>query len=191
MWGYLGLVTAYILIASVLLWLFISSRTYLGIKILIVPVILWYGLVLYYTPGNLSGWPIEVSSIDKLPDDAIITSIIIREPSKLTSDPGGIFMTIIKPSSKTKIAFTLNPKDAFTYTGSDLPRLYKVPYSRELHKQILEAQKMQKGRPGSSIKTKIKIKVKDGNKKGTIGEENSNDKQMFRIVNPIELIPKE
>ena len=84
MWGYVGLTTAYILIISILLWLFITSRTYLIAKIVIVPVVMWYGLVLYYTPSNLMGWPVNISSEQMLPPDAFVVSTTIKEPNKKT-----------------------------------------------------------------------------------------------------------
>lgn len=189
MWGYAGLTTAYILLAAMLLWLFINSRTYLFLKILIVPLVLWYGIVLYYTPTNLMGWPTAIKSVEELPGDAFVSGIQIKEPNKKTLEPGAIFITVIKFSDKSEMKFSLNPKEAFTYLGKEEPRIYKIPYSKELHKKILEAQKKQRGRSGSTIKTKKKLK---GDKKeGTVGTENSKAKEMFRIINPIELMPKD
>lgn len=190
MWGYLGLTTAYILIASILLWLFINSRTNIVIKTLIVPVVLWYGIVLYYTPSNLMGWPTAIASIEQLPADSFVLGISIKEPSKKTNDPGAIFITLLQ-STDNESNFSLNPKDAFTYHGKAEPRTYKVPYSRELHKKIIDAQKAQRGQQGSTIKTKKKADKTKKKQEGTIGDETSKSKELFRIINPIELMPKE
>lgn len=191
MWGYLGLTTAYILIASMLLWLFINSKTHLALKIIAIPLVLWYGLVLYYTPGNLMGWPKTIASVQDLPGDAFVVSVSIKEPSKKNSDPGGIFITLVELSKEDKVSFSLDPKAAFTYDGSGKPRTYEVPYSKQLHRQIIEMQKAQKGSPGSRIKTNKKGKNKKGKKDGTVGDETSMAKEKFRIINPIELMPKD
>lgn len=190
MWGYLGIITAYILIATMLLWLFINSKTYLAIKIVAVPLVLWYGLVLYHTPGNLMGWPKKIESVEDLPRDAFVVGVSIKEPSKKTSDPGGIFITIVETNSDTEVHFTLNPKAAFTYDGSGKPRIYEIPYTKKLHKQMIEMQKAKDGTPGASVKTKKKA-VKRKKQEGTVGDETSRDKEMFRIVNPIILMPKD
>ena len=188
MWGYAGLTTAYVLIAAMLLWLFINSRTHLVAKVLLVPVVLWYGIVLYYTPSNLMGWPTSIASEKELPGDAFVVSIQIKEPSKKKLDPGAIFITVIELGDKPKVKLSVNPKAAFTYNGHGEPRTFKVPYSKELHKKILEAEKKRRGSRGSRIKTAKKIKK---GKKGTVGDGESKSKEMFRIVNPIDLMPKE
>ena len=82
---------------------------------------------------------------------------------------------------------SIDPKEAFTYRGQGEPRIYKVPYSKELHKKLLEAEKQKRGRSGSQIKTKSKGKKKQ---KGTVGDGESKSKEMFRITNPIDLMPK-
>ena len=187
MWGYLGLTTAYILIISMLLWLFITSRTALVLKIIIIPIAMWYGLVLYYTPENLMGWPVNISSASLLPGDAFVISTSIKEPSKKTSDPGAIFITVIETNKNSEVVFSLSPKDAFVYRGNGEPRTYKIPYSKELHEKIIKAQREQAREKGSQIKTKSKGLRKDG----TRGDDKSDADEMFRIFNPLRLIPKD
>jgi len=191
MLGYIGLAAAYILIVSLLLWLFINSKANLILKILVVPMAMWYGIALYYTPSNLMGWPTPIDSAADLPPDAFVTAVQIKEPNKLTGDKGNIFITVIKAASDggLNVKLSLNPKDAFTYNGNGEPRTFKLPYSKQLHKKILAAQKAQNAAKGSKIKTNKKTKGKK--KKGTPGEDDSKDKATFRIVNPITLMPKD
>jgi len=186
MWGYAGLVTAFILLASVLLWLFIESpRTKTVFKIILVPILLWYGIALYYAVPNFMGWP----TLESIPDDSQVLAIRIKEPDPKRNDPGAIYFWVnTKPGSKSPeqtLVARLNPKNVFSYSGETDPRVYKLPYSRETHKAILEAQRKAQGVPGAQLRTK-----KKKGKKGRPGGEDSKAKLVLEIVNPISSIPK-
>ena len=183
MWGFAGLITAFILLASVLLWLFIySPKIKIVFKIILVPVLLWYGIVLYYTPLNLMGHPVEMSP----PEGAYFLAIQIKEPKAATAtdlaDPGGIYITAIVYDEDGMVNknFMLNPKSAFAYRTTNEPRLYKIPYSREDHKAIIKAQREahEKGR-GTQMRMGKKT-----DQKGEGGDK-SKAKLTIEITNPI------
>lgn len=184
MWDYVGLTSAFILLASVLLWLLISSKTNVVVKTILIAFVMWYGLVVYYTPKNIMGWPTEVSSVEKLPEGSWVINILVKEPNKRTGAPGAIFFTVVETGNRSDKKITLNPKEAFTYKGRSDPRIYKIPYTKDLHKKVAKAKKDQAKKKGSSIRIR-----KGGKIKGKSGSDDRS-KGLFEIVNPQTLLQK-
>lgn len=186
MWGVAGIVTAFILLASVLLWLLIASKTKVVVKVVLVALVMWYGIVLYHVPSNIMGWATSVESIEELPQGAWVQSIMIKEPNKKTKEAGYIYFVLVvyEQPGKKKSTITLNPKEAFTYQGVNEPRIYRIDYDKELHKQITQAKRDQKksGR-GARLFTKENKENKDKNK-GSSDKEGPEDKAPFKIINP-------
>jgi len=138
--AYLGLSIAYIIIVSILLYFLIKIDTHVILKSLIIAVVLWYGLILFYTPPKLMGWP----TIQELPygSEVMILSFLVREP--IQEDKGGIYFWIIKKDENIpyeSIVDQLNPKNIFDYDEKSSPRSYKIPYTKELHKELMEKKK--------------------------------------------------
>jgi hypothetical protein len=163
MWsGYIGLSTAFVIISAIVLWFSIRTPGQIIIKAMLIPATVWYGLVLYYSVPNLMGWPISQS----IPDNSQVLAIRIKEPDPKHNDPGAIYFWVnIKPGSKSPektVKALLNPKSVFSYNSKTQPRAYQLPYSREMHKAIVEAQRKAQGVPGAQFKTK-KGKPKRGN----------------------------
>ena len=186
MWsGYIGLSIAFVIISSIVLWFSIRTPGQMIIKALLIPATVWYGLVLYYSVPNLMGWPISQT----IPDDSHVLAIRIKEPDPTHNDPGAIYFWVnIKPDSKNPeptLKAQLNPKNVFSYNGKSRPRAYQLPYSRKMHKMIVEAQRKAQGVPGAQLKTK-KGKPKRGNK----GIDESNAPLKLEIINPVKSFPK-
>ena len=81
----------------------------------------------------------------------------------------------------------LRPDKFLIYTGGMQPRAYKIPYDRELHKKLLETQKQQKQRKGSSLMTGKKgVKRKKGK-----GINESPTENPFKIMNPFDVLKKD
>lgn len=187
MWGVAGLTVAFVILAMVLLWVLITSRTHVVIKIFLISFVLWYGAVLYYTPDNLMGWARSIYSKDYLPDKSWVQNVIIKEPNKKTKEPGYIYFLVIVYQIENKTSLTLDPRSTFTYKGDKEPRLYKVEYSRKLHKEIIRVQKdRKKAGKGSVIFVGKKKKGDEGN-----SGDGSPAKLQFKIINPVDLIIKE
>jgi hypothetical protein len=138
---------------------------------------------------NLVGWPVS----EPIPDNSQIIAVRINEPNPLYNDPGAIYFWVqVKPDSKTskpKLAGFLNPRNISSANRENQPRAYELPYSRKMHKAILEAQRKAKGIPGAQIKTK-KGTPKGSSKRGIAGLNESQAAMQFKIVNPIQLMPK-
>ena len=186
MWsGYIGLAIAFVIISAIVLWFSIRTPGQIIIKAMLIPATVWYGLVLYYSVPNLMGWPISQS----IPDNSQVLAIRIKEPDPKQNDPGAIYFWVnIKPDSKSPeqtVKALLNPKSVFSYNSRTQPRAYQLPYSREMHKAIVEAQRKAQGVPGAQLKTK-----KGKSKRGNPGNDTSKAKLELEIINPVKSFPK-
>jgi hypothetical protein len=183
--GYIGLSIAFVIISAIVLWFSIRTPGQIIIKAMLIPATIWFGLVLYYTVPNLAGWPVS----QPIPDNSQVLAIRINEPNPIYNDPGAIYFWVsIKPSSKSskqKLAGLVNPKNISSINRETQPRAYQLPYSRKLHKAIVEAQRKAKGTPGGQIKTK-----KGTSKRRNSGNDESRAPLEFEIVNSIKLFPK-
>jgi len=177
--AYIGLIIAFIIIISFFLYFFIASNMPVAVKILIIPIIVWYSLVLFYTPDKLMGWP----TWQPIPNGSRIISMIIKEPFK--DDLGSIYIWAIDYNISEK--WSINPKRVFRYNEKNTPRVYKIPYSKELHKKLIEARSSAKKNHGFmmwGIK-KGKGKLKRG------GNLNLSDDVEIRIIDPMKLLQKD
>ena len=98
MWsGYIGLSVAFVIISAIVLWFSIRTPGKIIIKAMLIPVTVWYGLVLYYSVPNLMGWPISES----IPENSQVLAARIKEPDPKLNDAGAIYLWVdIKPGSK-------------------------------------------------------------------------------------------
>jgi hypothetical protein len=167
------------------LWFAIRAPGQIVIKAMLIPATVWYGLVLYYTVPNLMGWPIS----QPIPDNSQVLAIRIKEPDPKHNDPGAIYLWVnIKPDSKRSkqtLKANLNPKSVFSYKSKSRPRAYQLPYSRKMHKAIVEAQRKAQGVPGAQLRTK-----KGKPKRGSAGNDESKATLELEIINPVKSFPK-
>jgi len=176
-----AVISTYLLIMLFLCWSVIYSRGRIIYKCVGVAISLWFSISFFYVLPDLKGWPAEIS----IPEKSRIIWLTIVEPDN--TNPGAFyFWCDIKPDNQQSAVNLLNPYKRFTYTGRLEPRAYKLPYDRELHKKILEAQKQQKQIGGSWIEI---LSHKKGKKRGKGG--NITDEIDFKIINPIEFFPKD
>lgn len=152
--GFLGLTLAFLLIVVVLLWFFITANVNLLYKVIIIPVVIWYSLVLWFTPSKWMGWP----TIDAWPDGAIIEHIKIHEPRP--NKEGYFYFVLIDDNymermkaleegrkyEEKKPTFwdNLDPRNVFSFKGDNVERSYIMPYDREFHKMLTQKSKEKK-----------------------------------------------
>ena len=183
--GYIGLSIAFVVISAIVLWFSIRTPGQIIIKAILIPATVWYGLVLYYTAPNLMGWPIP----QPIPENSQVLAIRIKEPNPKHNDPGAIYFWVnIKPNSKSleqTPANRLHPKSIFSYNSKTQPRAYQLPYSRKMHKAIVEAQRKAEGVPGAQLRTK-----KGESKQENTGNDESKAKLELEIINPVKFLPK-
>lgn len=142
--GYIGLAIAFIIITTILIFFLISSKIHVIIKIVVIPIVIWYGMVLFFTPDNLRGWPTD----QPIPDDSRVISVLINEPDTISK--GAIYLWVIDKDTKKTI---LDPENMFCYNEKNTPRVYKIQYNKELHKRLIMALK-KAGKTGGFITVK-------------------------------------
>ena len=177
-----GLVVAFILLATVTAWNTIRTKGWMGLKFVSIGILIWYGFVVYFTIPQIMGWPTEKD----LPANSKIISVKIIEPKE--NDKGSMFFWLSQqPEHKKDVMNLLRPDKFLLYTGSIQPRSYKIPYDRELHKKLLEAQKKQKQQRGSSLMTGKKgIKANRAE-----GQDGPPVEKPFKILNPFTFLTKD
>lgn len=191
--AYSGLGVAFIIIASLFLYFFINSKGHIGFKMLLIPIVLWYSLVLLYMPPKMMGWP---TTQEPFGENRLI-QLLIKEPFK--NNPGAIYLLVIgdegeKVSLMNKM---LNPKYTFEYNQENTPRFFKIPYDRELHKQLKDAE-AEAARKKGFIKLKFLKKKNKKGKKGKSGQgaregrSVSSKEHIFkiRIIEPMQVLRK-
>jgi len=177
-----AVIFTYLLIMLFLCWSVIYSKGRIFYKCVCSAIALWFSISFFYVLPDLKGWPAEIA----IPDKSRIIALTIVEPCQ--NDPGAFYLWCdIKPDALQNARNLLDPYKQFTYTGKLEPRAYKMPYDRELHKRLLEAQKKQRQTGGSWIE--IQAKGKQKKKKG--GREVETDMVEFKIINPIEILEKD
>ena len=119
--GITGLITAYILIAILLLSLNLYSKWSWYIKATAIALTTVFYIVSYISVPPLLGWPTS----DDPPARFRLVSAYVEQPNKLTGAEGGIYLWL------TEI-------DDLSDTPE--PRSYKFPYSDPFHEEILKVQ---------------------------------------------------
>ena len=197
--GTIGLLVAYIVVISVGIlvglsrkfW-FITIYTFFAI---------YFAIALSLTVENFSGWP----SAQELPEESQIISFKIKEPSEDDKVGAFYFWLNLKKADKIDAYMALNPRFIFSYINKTEPRAFKMPYDRELHKKLLEAQKEKKKTVGGwlslenkkgekespSDETNTKKEKKGKNKSPSDGTNTKKEKIEFKIMNPVEILSKE
>jgi hypothetical protein len=132
------------------------------------------------------GWPVS----QPIPENSQVLAIRIKEPNPNLNDAGAIYFWVnIEPVSKRPeqtLAAALNPKSAFSYDSKTQPRAYQLPYSRKMHRAIVEAQRKARGIRGAQIITK-----KGRPARGPRGSGESKAKLELEIINPVKFFSKQ
>ena len=124
------LIVSYLLIVTVLLYLCFKDKfkSPLLADIACIAVVVWFGIALYYAPNHYRGWPVP----EYPPEMSYVRDSMVIEPTQ--DDPGAIYVLAI--------SFTMpdgerayNPKDFLKDIKPGVPRIYKLPYSKEQHKK--------------------------------------------------------
>lgn len=181
--AYLGLTLAFVIITFILLYFVINSKSHVILKAGAITVVIWYSLVLFYTPPRLMGWPTSQS----LPDESRIIYTLVSEPRK--GEIGSIYLIVISVNDdKKSLAQQINPKHIFDYNSKNTPRIYRIPYERKFHKNLEKAKK--KAGPTGIIKLKKKLKKEPQNKGGKSSKKIEEEFKL-EVLNPMELLTKD
>ena len=119
--GIIGLSASFLLLVSLILWLIIlSKRKFWVIKSIIIIIATSFSIIVLLSLKDFIGWP----SKSKLPEEFQLHWAIINEPDKIKNTDGAIYMWVTKLNKENK--------------NKDLPRAYKIKYTRKNHEEIMK-----------------------------------------------------
>lgn len=127
--GIFGLITAYILLAVLLLSVNLYSKWSWQVKTITIIITSTFYIVSYFSFPPLLGWPTKQT----LPSHFQLLAAEVHQPNKLTGEKGTVYVWL---------------KEIEDITRNILPRSYMLPYSNSLHEEIIKAQaKINRGIP--------------------------------------------
>lgn len=178
--GYFSLVTAFILLGAVSLWVLIQRGQKWIVKGCLILCVVWFALAVYSAVPSFFGWPADA----ELPEGEVLAYRVL-EPQ---NGPGAIYVWLApreKPTKYELISRVLNPQTALKYWGTGEPRAYKLPYSKKQHQELAELQRQLEGQEGAFLEYGMEAEI------GNISEDRSKSPMEFKILNPIEMLAKE
>jgi len=177
----IGLVMMFLICAALLLWIIIGARGWWLCKLPVIAGTLYFAAVVWYSVDSYLGWP----SQHHPPRKFQLHWAMVDEPMKGEEEQGGIYLwlTKMRHEDDQKAVKSWEPYVSWLgYEQVKSPRVYRVPYNRELHKQMAKAQSMLKkgqkvigefapGKQGKFGDGKGKGKGKGGDGDGKGGKE--------------------
>lgn len=169
---YIILVLGYAFIISLFLLIVISLKGKWIFKFCMIPVLLWFGLFLYYIPPQLTGYPSEQNVID---DNVIVRYFTYQAPTQ--TEEGHLYIVVdtrfFKDLKEKTFIDKINPLNYTDISGSEYLRLYRIPWDEELVRGMNQAQKRKQLIVLKKKKNKSESKGKEGregNKKKSKGK---------------------
>ena len=185
--GNSGITILYVLLMVSLAWTIIGIKGRWITKGLFMAIAIWFSVTLYYSFHNFMGWPSEEDISTKYSQ---LIWFQIKEPSKVTNHPGAIYLWVREiPESEKLEGLTLrqliDPMVWFTYPDESVPRAYKIPYSKEKHRELRKT--VEERKKGAKTYVEIKKgKVVPGKPK----QPEIDDEIRFKLVKPQDILPK-
>jgi len=144
--GYAGLTIAFVLLSTLLLFIFLRSNVNYWIKIVLTAVVMFYSVGLYFAPANFMGWPASnLSGIGQV----IILGVHVDEPFS-ENEKGYIYLWVMDYNMKN-IRSLVNPKFVHMPYVEGSPRLFVIEYRGDQHEQLLDNMRKAKAMGGSVI----------------------------------------
>ena len=112
----------YVAIAALLLVLCLATGWRRWVKVLMIAIVTCSYFVANYTFEDMLGWPTP----RMLPEKFAIVSAVIEEPNKERGVDGAIYLWVTPLDSNRPVV---------------VPRAYKLPYQKDNHTQLSEAQR--------------------------------------------------
>lgn len=146
-------------------WLLTESSIRWYLKSACITAFCIFTVLFWTTIHTFLGWPADE---DDIPEKVLIHWVVIKEPDKLAGFEGEIFFLLESAGDKDESFF------GYKSSGRE-PRLFGVPYTRELHEEIEKnlKPKLKKGQP---VVGKLREKKGGEGKKG-IGKEGEKGKK--------------
>jgi len=131
----LALTIAYVILIPLLLLLSLQAPYYWYTKAGLILLCSAFYIVVWHTLPQLEGWPID----QPLPEEFQLLSQHIVQPDKRKDTRGVIHMWVID----------------LTEEGDQTPRAYRLPYTEQLHQQIIEAASNAQPQKGKRTKQQV------------------------------------
>jgi len=174
--GHLTLAVAYTMLAAITGWLLSGRAVRTFHRALLIPLLVWFGLVLLYVPNHLLGWPTNEEPVEEL-------YMVGYSIGKLAS---AIYIWGIPLQGDETASWWVlgySPEDP------QAPRAYKIPYYRALHK-ALEQWRLGKSQKGIPILRNVGKKQKSKRKLADTGSSKWKSEQYeFLVLNPRNILP--
>ena len=137
-WGVVGLIAAYLVIVGLLVSVGVWARIRPWIKIAGAAVTALFFWSSYHTFADVVGWPTEATP----PDRFELIAAMVEEPDNRSHSLGAIYLWAVRlPGEGPVSEVDLYDPTAFStaFDPREMPRAYRLPYSRELHKRVHDA----------------------------------------------------
>lgn len=164
--GIAGLITAYVLIALLLLSINLYSNWSWPVKAGAIVITTIFYIVSYLSFPPLLGWPTS----QQMPERFKLIAAHVEQPDKVSGEEGGIYLWV------TRI-------DDLTSYGA--PRSYKLPYSNLMHEAVIKASaKLKKDIPqlGELTEGGMRVDIQDSSKAGVAVE---NPIEFYDLPDPL------
>jgi hypothetical protein len=177
-----------LIFGSLSFWLMTDSSLKWYIKTACISTFCVFTIIFWSTIHSFLGWPADE---DDIPEIVRVHWVVIKEPNKHTEYEGAIYFLLESAQEETS---TL--RKFFGYKGTDKePRLYGLPYSREMHERLAREMipKLKRGLPvvGRLTQGKGKGKKRRGEQKSKDGGSESQDQEWhFHELRPSDFLNK-
>lgn len=131
-----GIPLTFVIIISISLWFIILGKGYWYIKAFVVALTLYFSLGMWASLSNLSGWPSDSS----LPEEFVLHWALVKEPSKTDINQNGCILIWASQNSEEDIVDN-RPISIVKKPSASTPRVYKLPYSENMHEKLAKAMK--------------------------------------------------
>lgn len=156
--GWFELIAGYVVLAALLLSVNLWARVRWWIKAAVTVVVTVFFFITFISVETLLGWPTD----QELPDRFELVYAKIVEPNQESQNPGAIYVWAMAlpgagPVDEDDIQ-TPGAIDTRAIAGR-MPRAYRLPYSRGMHKKVFDARmKLMGGVPQIGLKARKKRK---------------------------------
>jgi len=121
----------FLVLGGLSFWLLVESKLKWWIKVVLISTFCLFTVGFWMSMHSFLGWSADGKYI---PEKVSVHWAIVKEPNKLSGYEGRIFL-LLESSQESPEKFPL--LKMFGYKKESIePRLYTIPYSRQLHEQI-------------------------------------------------------
>jgi len=117
-----------LLLFAAVFWVIRDSKQ-IWLRVLIISGFFSFCVTLAMSLDSIMGWSAHPRS---MPETVTLLSVSIREPNKALQIPGNIYLMIEHPPTRHNLFLRTFGYNAIVAE----PRLFKLPYSRELHEEL-------------------------------------------------------